>query len=346
MENRVIPIEYIPTFVLEVKQLISSGISLYEAIDILREDEKDEKIKKELDKLYDSLSNGDNLRESLSKTTFPKYMIDMMSLADETGKLEDTLSSLQTYYERQINLSRSLKNAITTPLILLVVMISIVVILITQVLPIFNKAFNQLGAQMGRIATIMMNLGFLLSNFSTILIVLLIGLVGCALFVVFNSKFRESCKFKILNKYGGKGLLREISISKFTYSMSMGVSTGMMLDEAIEKASIACEDNIQIKAKLDNCKTEIEQGKNIFESLSDNDIFSVRDSKLIKIAEQTGNIQETLETISRNQENYTINELTKLVNKIEPTIILISCVLTGLILLSIMLPLLGVISGL
>ena len=75
---------------------------------------------------------------------FPKYMVDLVEIGEKTGNLERVFSSLSEYFKRQEWISKSLRNAVVYPAVLLFMMIFVIVILITKVLPIFSDVYIQL----------------------------------------------------------------------------------------------------------------------------------------------------------------------------------------------------------
>ncbi len=96
-----VPANYLPVFCRELYQMVRSGIPVSEGLALLREDETDKEVLSWLDSLCSSTSEGMPLAEALKKTeVFPEYMVDMISLAENTGRLEDVLLSLQHHYER------------------------------------------------------------------------------------------------------------------------------------------------------------------------------------------------------------------------------------------------------
>ena len=103
MKRLSVPAQYLPVFCRELYQLVRSGIPIAEGLAMLREDETDRDTRSWLDALCRSTEEGTPLSAALRETeAFPAYMTDMVALAEETGRLEDTLLSLQRHYDRQL----------------------------------------------------------------------------------------------------------------------------------------------------------------------------------------------------------------------------------------------------
>ena len=331
---------YIIDFLIELKQLISSGVTTNEAIEIIKEDETDEMIQEKLNNILTQLNDGYMLGESMSAVGgFPEHMSHMITLAETTGKLENVLESLEIYYSRQVKLKKSIKEAITTPIILLMTMILVAIVLITKVVPVFNATFNQLGMEYST----MMTISKILSNIGIGLSILFIGVLIICMLLFINKKTRNNITDFLYKKFGNAGLFRLLSISKLTYSLSLYASVGMSIEDALENFKT---NNSIITEKICNCKELLGSGETLFHSFVESGLYSIRESKILKIAEQSGNLYIALERLASSQEEDCTTKLNSIVNRIEPTIIFISCLLAGTIMLSIMLPLLNIISTL
>ena len=109
-KNRVSAL-YLPIFCRELHQMVHSGISPEEGLSLLLEDETDSEVRAWLEALHGGMETGLSLSAALRETeVFPEYMTDMITLAEETGRLEDVLDTLCRHYERQ-NRMRSRINA-------------------------------------------------------------------------------------------------------------------------------------------------------------------------------------------------------------------------------------------
>ena len=335
---------YLIAFIKELKQLMSSGITANDAIDIIRSDESSNKAKPILDKIYEEMNNGCSLGDAIAVTSLvPNYISSLISLAEQTGHIEDVLNALIKYYTRQEKLVTGLKSIIITPIILLITMICVLSIIVIQVLPIFNTSFNRLGIQMGWLGTALLNLGIQLVKIRYILLVIGMAFVLLIIAIRFNSKVQE--RFIELGKkiFHNTRVNKILTAYKFTYSMSLGISSGLSIDGTLDEVEkvldSADKDLVSIikKELVDNPEQDIS------DVLVKHNIIGTRDSKLLKIAQKTGNIAETMEDISDTK---TSEYMDSIINKLEPSIILITSIITGSVLLSIMIPLLNIISTL
>ena len=271
-------------------------------------------------------------------------MTDMVSLAEETGRLEDVLLSLQRHYDRQLRMAADIRGAVAVPVTLFAVMVAVVVLLVTQVLPVFDRVFAQLGVRMGAVATGMMNAGAVLAKAGTGLAVVLVILAAAALVVALVPSLREKFVTGFRRSFGGRGILGQMAAARFASSMSMAVASGLSMEESVALSAKLCGGAREIDEKTERCRKEIEEGGSPADALADSGLFSGRDCRLLKLAEQTGSLPDTLEDLAQRQEEESLRRIDRTVGAIEPAIVVITSALAGVILLSVMLPLMGLLS--
>ena len=346
MKQTRVPEEYLPVFCKELHGLVRSGIPIGEGLRLLKEDETDPEAMAWLDDLCERTQYGEPLSQALRDSgSFPDYMTDMIYLAEGTGKLEDTLLSLSRFYERRLRMKADVRGAVTVPVVLLVVMIAVVVLLATKVLPVFDGVFAQLGAKMGPVATGMMHAGQSLAKVGTGLAIAVAVLAVIAVVVALVPALRERFARWVRRTFGGRGILGQMAVSRFASSMSMAAASGMSMEESVELSAKLCGGAREIDEKTAKCRERILDGVSAADALSESGLFSSRDCRLMKLAEQTGTLYESLEDIAGRQEEESLRKIDRLVGAIEPAIVVITSVLAGVILISVMLPLMGLLSA-
>ena len=338
--------QYLPLFCRELHQLVRSGISTAEGLRLLREDETDPAVRPLLDELCKLSDEGAPLAQALSETgAFPAYMTDMVSLAEQTGRLEDALLSLQKHYDRQNRMKAEIRSAVAVPTALLAVMIAVVVLLITQVLPVFDRTFAQLGVSMGGVAAGMMRAGTVLAKAGAFIAAALTAAAVIALVIALVPTLREKYLASFKYRHGGRGVLGQLAVSRFASSMAMATASGLTMDESVELAAKLCGGAKEIDEKTAKCRAAMESGDSPADALANCGLFAGRDCLLLKLAERTGSLSETLEDLAARQEEASLRRIDRTVGAVEPTIVVITSVLAGVILLSVMLPLMGLLSG-
>ena len=191
----------------------------------------------------------------------------------------------------------------------------------------------------------MMNAGAVLAQAGTALAALAAVIAIAALVVTLAPPLRERFAAWFRRSFGGRGVLGQMAVSRFASSMAMAVSSGMSMEESVDLSARLCGGAKEIDEKTGLCRREIEEGGSPAAALAKSGLFSGRDCRLLQLAERTGSLPDTLEDLAARQEEESLRRIDRLVGAIEPAIVVITSALAGVILLSVMLPLMGLLSA-
>lgn len=157
----------IASFCSEMAMILKSGISSLEGVDLLREDAQTKAEKELLDEIYQSVMDTGRLDQALEETkVFPEYLIRMTQIGEETGTLDEVMVSLAEHYDREEAIRRSVRSAISYPLLMIGMMLVIIIILMTKVMPVFDQVFRQFGQEMTGFSRGILLAGNALSRYS------------------------------------------------------------------------------------------------------------------------------------------------------------------------------------
>ena len=169
-------------FCSQMAMLQQAGIAPVEGMRILLSDAKTADAKRIYQQILDVCSTGEPFSEGIkSCNVFPEYVLHMICLGEESGNLDEVMNALAEYYEREEDISDSLRSAISYPFIMIGMMIVVILVLITKVLPIFNQVFKQLGSEMTGISASLLQLGNQINRYSLVFLGFLV-LLFCLYF--------------------------------------------------------------------------------------------------------------------------------------------------------------------
>lgn len=345
MKRNSLTLPYLSSFCMSMYLVMQAGIPLAEGIQMLAEDEKDAGRRALLLKLHESLDMGESLGAAMEKTDeFPKYVLDMVNLGECTGNLDRVLKSLSEYYDRQEQIAKSIKNAIMYPAILLVVMILVIVILITKVMPVFGEVYRQLGSEMSPAAAVIMNFGVAVSaHWQAIVLVLAVlatVIVACVLVKPLRAVFEKL--FARLHSEKSIGAI--VAYTRFASAMAMAMSSGMDVDESLEMAA-NLTGNPVVSERINHCRELIAQGESFEDAITSSKVLPLLYCRMITIGVKTGSADTVMTEIARRTEEQSNDRIESVVSKVEPTLVIIMSAIVGLILLSVMLPLVNIMSS-
>lgn len=336
--------EELAAFCSQVGILLHAGITPLEGLRILLADSQDAGSKALLEDIIKLISAGNSFSGSLEKVgVFPDYVINTLKLGEEAGSLDNVMQSLSEYYERESQVSESIKSAITYPLIMIGMMILVIIILITKVLPIFNQVFVQLGSEMTGFGASLMSLGETLSTYSIVFIAILVLIIGAYFFFARTEKGRLKIRKFASRFFLTRKFYEGIAAGRFASGIALALSAGLDTFASLEMVKNIVEHKV-VEDKIDVCKAAIEHGDSFAEAINEANLFSNVNSRMVAVGFKTGEIDRVMQTIADQYEQNTEKHLAEIVSVIEPTLVIILSLIVGLILLSVILPLMGIMS--
>ena len=329
--------EYISRLFSELYDTLSSGMSINDGIYMLIEEGDKDPV---LEILLKETSKGGTFSNAVKRTNaFPAYVEEMIAIGEHTGRLDSVMRELSIYYARQDEITQNIKNAVTFPLILLAILVVIVVLLLTQVMPVFNDVFKQIGITMSASAITLMNLGNLMREYAVYIIIGVVVIIGLIL-LLYKLPATHN---KVLAVVQGKKLKKQMSASKFASAMSMTMSSGMDIDESLEMSKKLCdEDSIK---KINSCQKLMRDGVGFDKAIQKSAILDSINSSKLSISFHTGKTDETMRKIADDYAEKVNTSVDEKISRVEPALVIIMSLLVGFVLFSVMVPLLSVITA-
>ena len=346
LQQKMLSYPELASFCGEMGMILRSGISALEGLELLMEDTQNHAEKALLDTMYQSMQSGSTFADALTETgVFPSYLIHMTAIGEETGRLDDVMESLSAHYQREESLSRNIRNSLSYPLIMIIMMLVVIVILITKVMPVFQQVFVQLGTEMTGLSKGILLLGNVLSRYALVFIIVIAALVAAGILLSRTEKGR-----KFAGKIGHRfRISREItersSVCRFAGAMALALKSGLTPERGLEFSKNLIEDSIYLE-RIDRCCAEMEQGTELSTALVKTKVFTGVYARMTSIAGKSGMMDEVMEQIADRSEEELNERITSFLAVLEPTLVIILSVIVGIILLSVMLPLLGIMAGL
>lgn len=329
----------------QLSMLLGAGITPAEGLDIMIRDKDNTDLADACRALQSLVMTGVSLSEAVRQSgLFPFYAVQLLKIGEMTGRLDAVCSSLSSFYEAENELRGSIRDAFYYPMIMVVMMFVLVIVLLSRVLPIFEQVFRQLGTSVSGVAAVLMSVSGALSRYYAVFITLF--LVLAALFFYFNSTQRGQKHFhRLLQKCPfTKNLSEEIALSRFAAGMELTQASGMDTFESLTMCRDIVE-NDAVAARIDACIRSLQEGTPFSEALAGAAVFSSFYSSMIQVASMTGHLDTVMGYISRHYRTETDRRIDAALSRIEPTMVALLAILVGGILLSVILPLMGIMSS-
>lgn len=343
MRQRILKPAYIAVLCEQLVLMLQAGIPLSSGLEMLSEEERDAQERQCLRVLYEKTDRGEALFEAMeSSGVFPSYAVQMVRLGETTGRLEEVLRALCTFYQRQDRMGKSLRNALLYPVVMVVMMVVVIGIILTKVLPVFEGVFEQMGAQLSGTAAMMLKAGDFISAYA--------GRVGCALLLIVGLLAFCSRRgwLQKINDFAGlysrSRIYRKILSAHFASCLALTLASGLSAEEAVALSGEICTGRY-IREKIEKIKQMLQQGQTFSDAIVQSGIFTGMDAGLIRVGIQAGSPEIAMQSVAEKNEESAFQMLEDWVAKIEPTIVIVMSVAVGAILLSVMLPLISALTS-
>lgn len=337
--------EEISLFCTQIVYILQAGIAINDGVALICEDIESGTLKDTFVNVNKKTAQGSPLSAAMEETgVFPQYVVSMVNIGETTGKTEDVLRSLSEYYEREKALRQKLYTAVFNPIMLFVMMSAVVVLLVTEVMPMFANMFNQLGGSISVETGAAVNFGIAAGIAALVIIVLitLILITGAVMLKTTRGHFyfdTAVSKFPATKKLSSK-----IAARNFSSAMHLMLSSGVGTSDSMRLAANIVNNEL-LKQKVLSAAERLEAGESFIDALIKAEIFSGLYTSMLNVGFKTGSMDDVMKKLSGVYEEEVNTALNNLANVVEPVLVGILAVIIGSVLIAVMLPLAGIMSS-
>lgn len=335
----------VSSFCGQIALILKSGISSLEGITIMLEDASSADEKDILQAVLEHMQETGSMHQALERTgLFPSYMLHMIQIGEETGTLDEVMTALSEHYDREDSIAKSIKNAVTYPLIMAGMMVVVIIVLLVKVMPIFNQVFVQLGTEMTGFSRALMGIGNAINRYSIVFIVILGVIVGLLLFGTRTARGKQTFRNIGYKFRFTRVIYEEIAACRFASGMALTLSSGLNPERSMELVS-ALNDDVHFQKKIDACQGLINDGSDLSEALHSTGILTGMYARMASIGAKTGSMDQVMDKIAGLYQDDIDTRMNNGLAVLEPTLVIALSLIVGVILLSVMLPLMGIMSS-
>ena len=328
----------------QMSVMLSAGVSVVRAVDILYEKSENQRMKECYRRLYERLQQGRELSYAMDAegNTFPKLLIRMIRSGEISGSLDTTLERMADHYEKENKLSNKIKNAMLYPKILCGVCIVVVIAVITFILPSFFQLYE------GQALPLPTQIMIWISDFITSKwYILIVAAVAVYMFWIWFKRI-PAVRFKLdhlklVMPIFGK-LNKTILSSRFANTFATLYASGVNVIEILEICSDIL-DNTWITDCFKRIITRVSNGEYMSTAIGAEDIFEPMLMSMLFIGEESGRLDEILNKAADFYDEEANAATEKMVSMIEPMLIIVMGVVVCFIIVAIMLPMYGMLDN-
>lgn len=337
--------EELIVFCRQMGLVLKSGISALEGIYLMEENSVSEEGKEIFREIREELEYTGLLYPAMEQCgVFPEYVLHMVEIGEQAGRLDEAMESLADYYQREEETAAAVKSAVIYPVVMLGMMVVIVAVLFIKVMPVFEQVYLQLGQEMTGVAADILNLGKWMRQSALVFGILAVLVLAGAMILSFSSKARREF-VKQAEKFGlMKRIAWKRARARFANGMAMALKSGLDVDQSLEMVEKLVEYE-PLREKIAVCREKTRQGGEFSEAIQESQIFQGMQARMIVIGYQTGTMDEVMDQAADLYQGELHGQIQRMIGILEPTLVGILCVIVGVILLSVMLPLMGMMAG-
>ena len=321
--------------------IISAGVSIINALEMMRDQTENRTLKKALGEVYEDVSKGESMAGAMKKHSkvFPSMLCNMVEAGEASGSMEVAFERMAVQFEKENKLKQSVKKAMIYPIVLLVVMVGVLFLMMIWVIPNFMGMFAELDTELPPITQAVVNMSdFVIAKWWLILLVVAAAI---ALFKAYAAS--PSGKFVLggialkIPVFGKLQTKSECARLGRTLCTLLGAGVPMM--DAIEITGRSME-NVHYKKAMMDAKDQVMRGMALSRPLKTCGLFPPMVVHMVSIGEETGNIETMLENVANYYEDDVQVATEQVMALMEPMIIVVMAIVVGVLIMAIMQPML------
>ncbi len=326
-------------FCRQFQSILNAGVTVIEALGMLGEQTENKAFQKAILNVRDAVQKGETLSNAMAAypKIFPNIMLHMVAAGEASGSLDVAFDRIGRQFEKDAHLAGLVGKSMIYPIVLIVVIIAVVAIMMIKIVPTFTATFSQVGAELPAITRAVMGVSdFLVGSWYYFL-------GGIAVFILL---LREVKKTEWGALFFGRLSLRlplfgSLTIKSASANLARTLSTlmaaGISLMESVKLVQRIVK-NAVVQQALKQAEKDVTEGRTLSASLEDTDVFPPMVYHMIRIGEETGNLESMLDKISDYYEEEVEMATQSLMAALEPLLIVMMALIVVPILLAIMTP--------
>jgi type IV pilus assembly protein PilC len=317
--------------------LLEAGTDIVTSLDLLQGQIVNQTLKRTIGEVASDIRGGSSLSMAMSKhpRAFSQMYHRAIAAGEEGGNLEVVLRQMAEYIEKGVATQKQIKNALTYPVIVVLVAIGVIAILVTFVFPTFASLYSQLGAQLPLTTRILIGVTNWLNHYGLYLVIGVLAAV-VATYVYIKTPAGKYRWHKMMLSFPVVGRIVHIGeLSRCCRTLTMLVRVGLPLPEVLAM-TIHSSNNKVVVENLTGVQQELIRGEGLSRPMAKRKLFLPLMTQMVKIGEESGNLENTLTTVAESFEAEADDRTKSAVALIQPVLTIIIGLVIGFIVLSMM----------
>lgn len=322
--------------------ILRAGVSVASVLSMLGQQTGNKKLRAAIREMQADVEKGESLATSMRRhpKIFPAILVNMVSAGEASGNLEESFRQMELYFDRSKRTKSKVTSAMIYPCVLIVVMIVVLIVMMTKIIPNFLKTFEDMDAELPKLTQgVMAVCEWFESWWWVPLLVLAALVVGGVLFHRTN-KGKHFFGWLARKTPVVGNLTVKTACATFCRTMEVLIGSGLTLTDSMDLAA-SNMGNIYYLEAIRDARGMVAEGTPLRESLVRTGIFPPMVSNLVGVGEETGDLQSMMGKVADYYDEEVDEATKKLLNLMEPAIIIFMAVFVVIIVLAIYLPMIN-----
>ena len=334
------------TFLRQFAVMLKAGIPISDCLNNLHKQKFTVTFRNVLQTVYLDVESGVLLSEAFAKhpKVFPRFFVSMVGIGEVSGTLDKVMTNMADYYENDRKIKKKASSAMVYPTLLICMIFVVIVFLCLFVLPQFESTITQLGGEVPKITQIVMSFSTFVQDY---IFILLPGLAIIVFAIVMFFKTKKGRYVKDVLMYNlpiVSKIEKNLITSRFSRAFVILLGSGMNMIDILENLRKMLGNEVFTR-KFEYTIEEVKRGRRIASSIEATRLFPPMLTEMINIGEKSGNIEEVLESTGSYFDEQVENSIAKAVATIEPVAIAMLGAVVALVVLSVLVPMMSMMSA-
>lgn len=322
--------------------ILRAGVSVASVLAMLGQQTSNKKLRAAIREMQADVEKGESLATSMRRhpKIFPAILVNMVSAGEASGNLEESFRQMELYFERSKRTKSKVTSAMIYPCVLIVVMIIVLIVMMTKIIPNFLKTFEDMDAELPKLTQGVMAVCEWFESWWWVPLLVLVALVVGGILFHRTNKGRHFFGWLARKTPVVGNLTVKTACATFCRTMEVLIGSGLTLTDSMDLAA-SNMGNIYYLEAIRDARALVAEGTPLRESLLRTGIFPPMVSNLVGVGEETGDLQSMMGKVADYYDEEVDEATKKLLNLMEPAIIIFMAVFVVIIVLAIYLPMIN-----
>jgi type IV pilus assembly protein PilC len=332
--TRIKPAEIV-MFSRQLALLLESGTDIVTSLDLLQEQMTNESLKKTIGYVASDIRAGSSLSVALSRhpRAFSPMYYRAIAAGEQGGNLEVVLRQMADHIEKGLRTEKQIRGALTYPFIVVIAAVIVVIILATFVLPAFTQMYAEFGVELPLITRILIAISEWFSQYGVYLILGILAAVAAVILYMRTPRGKHWWDTTVLNLPVLGRIIHLGELSRCCRTISLLIRIGLPLPEVMAMA-INNSNNTVVADNLTGVQQDLIRGEGLSRPMAKRELFLPLMTQMVKVGEETGNLDNTLDTVADSFEMDAADKTAAAIALIQPVMTIIIGLVVGFVVLA------------